>query len=1305
MIPMDKKNNTFKKAILFLGLFMITFIGQSQENKEYDPFYVSEHIPSSPETANLGEYGNYAASPYNGTANVNVPIYTIDWEGLQIPIQLNYDTGGVKVASEASWVGLNWSLSTSFGIHRRVYGQDDFSEKIAGDYTGAPKSGYIFNDLDLEWQEGTARPFLDHNEILNVHHSFGLQTIEGRASRHLDTQPDIFSVSLFGQNYKFMLEKKGSHEFIDAIVFNNKNAKITFNLTAKSFTLIDEHGFTYYFNTKEINTTFNTIQGGDPNNSSSYQSAIGNIFALTNRADTALITNWSLDRVVSPRGRELNFTYQKGLHFTFPSYLIVGGGRDEEGRLNWPQEQYESTLYKKIHTVSTTVIENNYLSAIQGDFGEVNFILGERKDLSTGSTLNTLSNNSFGTYVLYTGQSQIRSCHGTSNSCGTSTSLLPQKLNSIEIVNSKGKKVIDAQFHQSYFNIKKSTDPVKERYLRLKLDRITVNGRSHEFNYWLENTLSPKDSNGVDFWGYDNGITTNDTKVPRLGRFITSRVFMPGNKVSIAQSFMNYNGAIRKSNFTYGKRGILTEVIFPTKGKTTFDYEPHEVVLEAPAPFTITESFPAPNQNRLKWTDMRDESKFKLTYQYLKCAKDPNYNYFEKETSVIQGDAVQIELTLGATFDVDFPSVINIEGYMKTHTGWDGLSYYANQPILVVENVDTGQEKVVFTYANAPNSYGNSSAVNNVSKIINLSPGKYKVVRRSASIPAGGNYNDYPPIPAVEYQNTNMILNTYESLSDQDVSDFIETFEIGGLRVKKITHKDTDNTFLKATKYDYNYPNELDGLASSGVLMDDLIFHSKASGFHAYNPRQYKDFNLTEINMVGGNNSAQGSHIGYSLVREYNVDEAGNDLGWIERKYHNQKNEYFTDSFNLPYSYDSLIGDGDPYISIFGTKVKWTCSGLNFGNNCRGTSKYTSSKGYAEISNTVLLGLPLRLSFAHANGNVLEERVFAKDETLIEKTENTYQYLSGNVPNEHFASFLSVGLKILGSSQGGVSSQLYDTWDEGPWGANHHTYFPYLFPIHHGQVSRLLNSKNYKFFDSDEFITEQVNTYNEDTHHVKEQKSILDQQKEQITKLFYPYDTEVYNNPSMDLLRQENRVATVIQSETYKNNRKLGTVVYEYANNTNTRGTTLVHKIAVGKAAHPVDERTVFELYDDQGNVLQKKLTDGIRTTYIWGYDKQYPVAKIENATRAQVETLSGFGANFHTGASGLSGTQENTLRNGLANALITTYTYDPLIGITAMTDPKGYTTTYHYDASNRLEFVKDHLGNLVSENKYNYKN
>ena len=54
---------------------------------------------------------------------------------------------------------------------------------------------------------------------------------------------------------------------------------------------------------------------------------------------------------------------------------------------------------------------------------------------------------------------------------------------------------------------------------------------------------------------------------------------------------------------------------------------------------------------------------------------------------------------------------------------------------------------------------------------------------------------------------------------------------------------------------------------------------------------------------------------------------------------------------------------------------------------------------------------------------------------------------------------------------------------------------------------------------------------------------------------------------------------------------------------------------------------------------------------------------------------------------------------------MVTTYTYDPLVGVTSITDPKGYTTYFNYDEHGRLKQVKDTNQFLLSENFYHYKN
>ena len=56
-------------------------------------------------------------------------------------------------------------------------------------------------------------------------------------------------------------------------------------------------------------------------------------------------------------------------------------------------------------------------------------------------------------------------------------------------------------------------------------------------------------------------------------------------------------------------------------------------------------------------------------------------------------------------------------------------------------------------------------------------------------------------------------------------------------------------------------------------------------------------------------------------------------------------------------------------------------------------------------------------------------------------------------------------------------------------------------------------------------------------------------------------------------------------------------------------------------------------------------------------------------------------------------------------DAQITTYTYKPLVGVTSMTDAKGMTTFYEYDAFQRLKAVKDQSGNILKYTDYHYKN
>ncbi|MEM9931781.1 MAG: RHS repeat domain-containing protein, partial [Bacteroidota bacterium] len=142
-----------------------------------------------------------------------------------------------------------------------------------------------------------------------------------------------------------------------------------------------------------------------------------------------------------------------------------------------------------------------------------------------------------------------------------------------------------------------------------------------------------------------------------------------------------------------------------------------------------------------------------------------------------------------------------------------------------------------------------------------------------------------------------------------------------------------------------------------------------------------------------------------------------------------------------------------------------------------------------------------------------------------------------------------------------------------------------------------------------------------------------------------------------------------------------------------------------GETITDLEERITFSYYTN-GNLREAKQVNAPATIYIWGYDDMYPVAKVENATYGQV---TGTGVNL-TVLNSLSSTtaakqtELEKIRNGLPDAMVTTYTYDPAVGLTSLTDPRGYTTYYEYDAFTRLKAVRNAANQLVTEHNYHYK-
>jgi hypothetical protein len=149
--------------------------------------------------------------------------------------------------------------------------------------------------------------------------------------------------------------------------------------------------------------------------------------------------------------------------------------------------------------------------------------------------------------------------------------------------------------------------------------------------------------------------------------------------------------------------------------------------------------------------------------------------------------------------------------------------------------------------------------------------------------------------------------------------------------------------------------------------------------------------------------------------------------------------------------------------------------------------------------------------------------------------------------------------------------------------------------------------------------------------------------------------------------------------------------------------------IAVQKGAYSQEIAVKFNRWDAFGNILEQQKTDDVKEVYIWGYQSQYPVAKIIGSdydavaavvTQSQVNAATNISNNDDNVRNLL-----NTLRTHwrTKNAMIYTYTYAPMIGMTSETAPNGRTVFYFYDGMGRLDHVKDHQGNVVKKYCYNY--
>ncbi|MDQ0593720.1 hypothetical protein QFZ37_002089 [Chryseobacterium ginsenosidimutans] len=161
------------------------------------------------------------------------------------------------------------------------------------------------------------------------------------------------------------------------------------------------------------------------------------------------------------------------------------------------------------------------------------------------------------------------------------------------------------------------------------------------------------------------------------------------------------------------------------------------------------------------------------------------------------------------------------------------------------------------------------------------------------------------------------------------------------------------------------------------------------------------------------------------------------------------------------------------------------------------------------------------------------------------------------------------------------------------------------------------------------------------------------------------------------------------------------------------------HNWATSSVAYDVitgSPETVMTIdkYDEFGNPLQTTSKSGIPTTLVYGYSNTQIIAKIEGITYDALQNLnlltpvinaSNDDATDATKEGQLLAALDSFRKNqALKDYYITTYTYDPFIGVTSETSALGIRKKYVYNNVNNLIKITDVNGTTLEEYKNNIK-
>lgn len=254
------------KRIIFLIVVFIRSINSLHAQND-----IVNIVPLSPNSASISRLAEVPISNFTGIPNISIPIYAAKSGKLELPLNLNYHAGGVRVESIASWVGLSWSLSGMPSISRSVRGAPDDNA-----------NGY-FNF------RRSVRDYISHYE--GGYDSLAEELLDYVRYEGEDTEPDVFQFNVGNKSGRFFFNQDHQKFFADPY----SNIKIEY--LGGNFRITDDDGTKYLFAESETTSTSGSTAGSSVKSSwmiteivsADLKDSISFIYSTENQISSSLI--------------------------------------------------------------------------------------------------------------------------------------------------------------------------------------------------------------------------------------------------------------------------------------------------------------------------------------------------------------------------------------------------------------------------------------------------------------------------------------------------------------------------------------------------------------------------------------------------------------------------------------------------------------------------------------------------------------------------------------------------------------------------------------------------------------------------------------------------------------------------------------------------------------------------------------------------------------------------------------------------------------------------------------------------------